>query len=100
MKTYLKIIIYAAIAVAIATLLAVSITQGKHIKSLKAQVAEQSAVIDSLLARRMTVFDVHLSVTDKSTNKIYGRYNKGTIQMPSTKSYMLEMDSVSMTVGN
>lgn len=100
MKNYLKIIIYAAIAVVIATLLAVSITQGRHLKSLKIQVTEQSAVIDSLLKRRMTVFDVTLNVTDKSTNKIYGRYNKGTIQMPSTKSYVLELDSVSMNVGN
>lgn len=100
MKTYLKIIIYAAIAVAIATLLAVSISQGKHIKSLKIQVTEQSAVIDSLLKRRMTVFDVTLNVTDKSTNKIYGRYNKGSIIMPSNKSYVLELDSVSMNVGN
>ncbi|MBQ9509104.1 MAG: hypothetical protein IJR53_06785 [Bacteroidales bacterium] len=100
MKNYLKIIIYAAIAVVIATLLAVSITQGRHLKSLKIQVTEQSAVIDSLLKRRMTVFDVTLNVTDKSTNKIYGRYNKGTIQMPSTKSYVLEMDSVNMNVRN
>ncbi|MBO4654673.1 MAG: hypothetical protein J5644_03925 [Bacteroidales bacterium] len=100
MKTYLKIIIYAAIAVAIATLLAVSISQGKHIKSLKIQVTEQSAVIDSLLKRRMTVFDVTLNVTDKSTNKIYGRYNKGSIIMPSNKSYVLELDSVIMNIGN
>ena len=100
MKNYLKIIIYAAIAVVIATLLAVSITECRHLKSLKIQVTEQSAVIDSLLKRRMTVFDVTLNVTDKSTNKIYGRYNKGTIQMPSTKSYVLELDSVSMNVGN
>lgn len=100
MKTYLKIIIYAAIAVVIATLLAVSITQGRHLKSLKIQVTEQSAVIDSLLKRRMTVFDVTLNVTDKSTNKIYGRYNKGSIIMPSNKSYVLELDSVSMNVAN
>ena len=100
MKTYLKIIIYAAIAVVIATLLAVSITQGRHLKSLKIQVTEQSAVIDSLLKRRMTVFDVTLNVTDKSTNKIYGRYNKGSIIMPSNKSYVLEMDSVSMNIVN
>lgn len=98
MKTYLKIIIYAAIAVVIATLLAVSITQGRHLKSLKIQVTEQSAVIDSLLKRRMTVFDVTLNVTDKSTNKIYGRYNKGSIIMPGNKSYVLEVDSVNMNV--
>lgn len=93
-------IIIAVLGTALAVSVGIAAVQSSHLKSLKAQVAEQSAVIDSLLARRMTVFDVHLSVTDKSVNKVYGRYNKGTIEMPSTKSYVLEMDSVSMRVNN
>lgn len=100
MSTWIKVFIYAVVAMAIATLTATTIAQAKHIRSLTAQVTEQSAVIDSLLKRRMTVFDVTLNVTDKSTNKIYGRYNKGSIIMPSNKSYVLELDSISMNVAN
>lgn len=93
-------IIIAVLGTALAVSVGIAAVQSSHLKSLKAQVAEQSAVIDSLLKRRMTVFDVTLNVTDKSTNKIYGRYNKGSIIMPSNKSYVLELDSISMNVGN
>lgn len=72
--------------------------EGNHRRSLQKQVKEQSVIIDSLLQRRMTVFDVQLHVTDKSVNKIYGRYNKGTISMPQERKYILEVDSVSMSV--
>ena len=72
--------------------------EGNHRRSLQKQVKEQSVIIDSLLQRRMTFFDVQLHVTDKSVNKIYGRYNKGTISMPQERKYILEVDSVSMSV--
>ena len=98
MKSWAKIIIYAITAIAISTLATTSILQARHNKSLKLQVKEQSRIIDSLLNRRMTVFDVKLNVTDKSVNKIYGRYNTGHIIMPSSKSYVLQLDSVSMNV--
>jgi hypothetical protein len=64
----------------------------------QSRVKEQSVIIDSLLNRRMTVFDVQLNVTDKSTNKINGTYNKGTISMPQERVYKLEIDSVNVTV--
>jgi hypothetical protein len=62
------------------------------------RVKEQTGIIDSLLNRRMTVFDVQLNVTDKSTNKINGSHNKGTITMPQEKVYRLEIDSVNVSV--
>lgn len=70
--------------------------EGSHRRSLAKQVKEQSAVIDSLLKRDQPLFDVQLYVTDKSVNKIYGRYNKGTISMPQERRYILEVDSVNV----
>ena len=40
------------------------------------------------------MMDVKLYVTDRSKNNIYGRYNKGTITIPTVKTYKLEVDSV------
>lgn len=88
----------AVLVLAAATAGSAAIAQHRHIKSLKRQVADQTVFIDSLLKRRMTVMDVRLNVTDKSRNTIYGRYNKGTITIPTQKTYMLELDSVSMRV--
>ena len=65
----------------------------KQVRTLSLQVAEQHKVIDSLLARRMTVMDVQMHVTDRSTSKVYGRYNKGTITLETAKRYILEVDS-------
>ena len=98
MKTWIKIIIYAIVAVAIATLTATTIGQARHIKSLKAQVEEQHVIIDSLLKRRMTVIDCQLHVTDKSRFAIYGRYNKGTINVPNDRTYTLQIDSMNITL--
>ena len=98
MKTWIKLIIYAVVAVAIATLTAVSIGQSKQIRNLKAQVNEQHMVIDSLLKRRMTVIDCSLHVTDKSKFAIYGRYNKGTINVPNDRTYTLQIDSTSISL--
>ena len=88
---------------AVVTALAVTVAslEGSHRRSLAKQVKEQSAVIDSLLKRDRPLFDVQLYVTDKSVNKIYGRYNKGTISMPQERRYILEVDSVNvMTLKN
>jgi hypothetical protein len=95
-RIWIDIIVAVAITATI-TILSVCLAAEKKInKQLKERVSEQSTVIDSLLARRMTVFDVKLNVTDKSVNKIYGRYNTGHIIMPSSKNYILEIDSVNM----
>lgn len=100
MKTWLKIVIAALLCTGIAVMSVLYAESHKHVKTLKAQVKEQSVVIDSLLKRRMTVFDVQLHVTDKSRNTIYGRYNKGTITMPQERKYILEVDSVNVRVKN
>lgn len=93
-------ILMAVMTVVTALAVTVASLEGSHRRSLAKQVKEQSVIIDSLLKRRMTVFDVQLHVTDKSVNKIYGRYNKGTISMPQERKYILEVDSVSMRVKN
>ena len=98
MKTWIKTIFYTIAAVAIATLIAISTGQHRHIASLKTQVAEQRTVIDSLLKRRMTVFDCQLYATDKSRSTIYGRYNRGTINMPQERTYTLVIDSTKINL--
>lgn len=100
MKTWLKIVIAALLCTGIAVMSVLYAESHKHVKTLKAQVTEQSAIIDSLLKRRMTLMDVELYVTDKSRNVIYGRYNKGTITMPQERKYILEVDSVNMRIEN
>ena len=100
MKTWLKILIAAVLASAVCVMSVLYAESHKHVKTLKAQVTEQSAIIDSLLKRRMTLLDVELYVTDKSVNKIYGRYNKGTITMPQERKYILEVDSVNVRMEN
>lgn len=70
----------------------------RHLATALQQVEEQHRVIDSLLDRRMTYIDVQMHVTDKSTSKVYGRYNKGTITLETAKRYILEVDSTSITV--
>ena len=94
-------ILMAVMAVVTALAVTVASLEGSHRRSLAKQVKEQSAVIDSLLKRDLPLFDVQLYVTDKSVNKIYGRYNKGTISMPQERRYILEVDSVNvMTLKN
>lgn len=96
MRIWIKWIVIGVLVSAVTTLAAVCSLQHREVKTLRKQVEEQSAVIDSLLARRMTVFDVELHVTDRSRLNVYGRYNKGTINVPADKTYRLEVDSVSI----
>ena len=65
---------------------------------LKQRTEEQSRVIDSLLNRRDKFIDVQLHVTDKSRFAIYGRYNKGTINVPNERRYELTIDSTNVTI--
>lgn len=97
-KTWIKVIIYAVIAVALATTSTVAALQGRHLKDVRMQVSEQSRVIDSLLTIRHTFMDVELNVTDKSSNKIYGSHNKGSITMPQVRTYRLVIDSTNVKV--
>lgn len=98
MKTWIKILIATILASAVCVMSVLYSESHKHVKTLKSQVQEQSAVIDSLLKRRMTLMDVDLYVTDKSRNVIYGRYNKGTITMPQERKYILEIDSTKIDI--
>jgi hypothetical protein len=69
-----------------------------YCRHLKRQTEDQTVIIDSLLKRRMTVFDVTLSVTDKSRFAVYGKYNKGTIYVPSERTYELKIDSTNISM--
>lgn len=93
-----KAIIYAVIAVCLATSISVAALQTKRARELKAHVTEQSRVIDSLLTIRRNYINVDLNVTDKSTSKLYGTYNKGTITFPQVRTYRLEIDSVGVKI--
>lgn len=93
---WIKAIIYAVIAVTIATLGTTAALQGKHLKDCRVQVAEQSKVIDSLLTLKRTYFNATLYVTDKSVAKVYGSHNKGSITMPQERTYRLEIDSANI----
>ena len=73
----------------------ISVLNGKRIKEQKAMIVHQREVIDSLLGRRMTVFDVALSVSDNSKLTVYGKKSQN-LQVPATKTYMLKLDSVSV----
>jgi len=93
MTSRIKYIIHGAAALLLTGALTYAIATSSHNISLKRQVKKQEMVIDSLLAIRRNSVAIQLYVTDKSVNKIYGRYNKGTIQMPNEKIYLLEIDS-------
>lgn len=95
-----KWIVWIVLIAATAVASTAAALEGNHRRSLAKQVKEQSAVIDSLLSRDQPLLDVKLYVTDKSVNKIYGRYNKGTISMPQERRYILEVDSMNMRIKN
>lgn len=94
----LKWIIYGVISLVSSVSLTFGIAEGYHRRSLQKQVKEQSVIIDSLLCRPKALMDVDLYVTDKSVNKIYGRYNKGFITMPQERKYILVVDSTNVLV--
>ena len=65
---------------------------------LKERTEEQSRVIDSLLNKRDKFIDIQMHVTDKSKFAVYGKYNKGTIYVPSERTYELKIDSTSISM--
>lgn len=94
----LKWIVIGAVALVTAVSLTLGIAEVCHRRSLQKQVKEQSVIIDSLLRRPKALMDVDLYVTDKSVNKIYGRYNRGFITMPQERRYILEVDSTNVHI--
>lgn len=95
-KKWIKVVLYVVAAIAMATSTTVATIQGRHLKDVRMQVSEQSRVIDSLLTLKRTYFTASLYVTDKSVAKVYGSHNKGTITMPSERTYRLEIDSANI----
>ena len=93
MKNWIKIFVYVVVAAIISVMSVVISGQKKRIVFQDERIKEQSTIIDSLLNRRMTVFDVKLNVTDKSTNKI-GKNNAGNVTIE--RIYKLEIDSVNV----
>ena len=105
MKNWIKIAIDIVIIVCVIGASAAITILSENLKSktevcaeLKKRSDEQSRVIDSLLARRMTVFDVQMHIQDKSKFSIYGSHNKGTINVPNERTYTLEVDSINMKI--
>lgn len=99
MKTWIKTAIIILAVAAVSTIITLSVilwNTKEYCRHLKRQTEEQTVMIDSLLKRRMTVFDVTLSVTDKSRFAIYGRYNTGTINVPNERTYELKIDSTNV----
>lgn len=90
------------IAIAVLMSLAVGISAALlsesrgHVRTLKKEIEHQNVIIDSLLARRMSVMDVQLDVTDKSKVYVFGRKNSGTINVPQQRTYKLLVDSTSV----
>lgn len=95
MKTKITLIIWAVLACWGITTTTISALQGKRVKEKSKVITEQSKVIDSLLNRRMNVFDVSLSVSDNSKLTVYGKKSEN-LQVPATKTYLLKLDSVSI----
>lgn len=95
MKTKIIAIIWAVLACWGITTTTISALQGKRVKEQHQTIVHQSEIIDSLLNRRMNVFDVSLSVSDNSKLTVYGKKSEN-LQVPQTKTYLLKLDSVSI----
>lgn len=98
MKDKIKWIIKFVLAVGLTVSGVTSFVLCRQVRQLEDRCEEQSVVIDSLLARRMTFMDVSLHVEDRSKFAIYGKYNKGQITVPSARTYTLSVDSVNVRV--
>jgi hypothetical protein len=67
----------------------------KNARNLKQQTVQQTKIIDSLLQRRMNVFDVQMNVNDYTKTTVYGKKQSGNITIPAVKEYRLILDSCS-----
>lgn len=90
----MRIIIYVVLSLACCALAALFGVSQRHVNEQAKRIERQDIIIDSLLARRMHVFDVKMTVTDKSKSIVYGKYNKGNINMPTEKIYILDFDTL------
>lgn len=93
---WIRAIIYVVLVGIIGILTVGFVLTQKQAKVQLDRIEQQDKIIDSLLARRMHIVDIHMQVTDRSKNNIYGRYNKGTITIPTQKTYTLDIDSLNI----
>jgi len=99
MKKYLfRVFGYVILSAVIAGMGWVIGVQKKRIKEQSQSIEYLQNENNELRKLKTYHFEVKLNVTDKSRNNIYGRYNKGIIEMPSAKTYMLEIDSTSINL--
>lgn len=98
MKLWIKLIIYGVLTLTIVTLTTISISQRKHLSTLKQTVNNQQMVIDSLLNRHSITFEVELNVTDKTKLTVNAKGNNGTVNVPTEKIYVLEIDSTNISL--
>ncbi|MCL2290819.1 MAG: hypothetical protein FWC34_09005 [Bacteroidetes bacterium] len=101
-KLLFKFIKYAVLAVVLSVMVTTIVLQQRNIKSLKNQTKEQSEVIleqrgtiKELLQKETFRFDVALNVRDQSKMTVNGKGNSGTINVPTTRTYELKIDSSS-----
>lgn len=75
----------------------------KTSKERKATIEFQRVTIDSLMAlppaeEQNITIEMHMAVTDKSKVDVNGKGNSGTINVPSERKYVVEMDSTSLNI--
>lgn len=101
MKTYIKIILIAIVAVTITGLATGVALQYKTIRQNDKTIEFQRETIDSLLAlppAESVTLEVELHVTDKSKIDVNGKGNSGTINVPTDRKYFIEIDSTSLGI--
>lgn len=101
MKTYIKIILIAIVAVTITGLATGVALQHKTIRQNDKTIEFQRETIDSLLAlppAESITLEVSLEVTDKSKLTVNGKGNSGTINIPQERHYVVEIDSTSLGI--
>ena len=95
MKKWIWIILAAYFAGTITTISVLSFqlkSRTEVCDNLKERTAEQSRVIDSLLNRRMTVFDVQMHVRDQSKFTKFGKHPRQEIHAVQLKDCMTRKD--------
>lgn len=101
MKSKIKIIVIAIVLIALGVASTGWITGMQINRKQSARIEEQAKVIDSLLNLPPTIsVSARMDVTDKSKIDVNGKNNQGTINVPTERVYVLELqiDSTKMEV--
>lgn len=103
MKTKWWIVIVAVLALAmIGEAIGWNVCQNRS-KERQQTIDFQRAMIDSLVSRPPTedqyiTLDLNMAVTDKSKVDVNGKGNSGTINVPTERHYVVEIDSTSLNI--